>query len=441
MSGTEPIRSGVPAAGGGPPAGRGDETGQANETGQADADFLDLAQDPADEAERRWRLAVGAEDGLAGADLRLSRALSAVYGQGGVGGGDGGAGGRRGGLGRSSPRAIASWLGDLREFFPRGVVRVVQQDALERLGLLQLLAEPEALESVERDVNLVAQLLSLSSAMPSKTKATARAVVAEVVEELLKRLEARTQEAVQRAVDRSRRTRRPRPADIDWPRTITANLRHYQPDLGTVSPERLIGFARRRAAADLDQVVLCVDQSGSMASSVIYASIFAAVMASLPSVATRLVCFDTSVVDLTDHLADPVDVLFGIQLGGGTDINQAVGSCQNLIEQPSKAHLVLLTDLYEGGESEDLLQRLAALTRSGVSVIVLLALTDQGNPGYSQELAGQVAGLGIATFACTPDQFPDLMAKALRREDIAAWAAQEDIRLVRPAGPEPVQSQ
>jgi Mg-chelatase subunit ChlD len=313
------------------------------------------------------------------------------------------------------------------------VVRVVQQDALERLGLRQLLAEPEVLESVERDVNLVAQLLSLASVMPSKTKAMARGVIAEVVEELMKRLEQRTQEAVRGALDRSRRTRRPRPADIDWPRTITANLRHYQPDLKTVVPERFIGFPRRgRRVADLEEVVLCVDQSGSMASSVIYASIFAAVMASLPTVATKLVCFDTSVADLTDQLADPVDVLFGIQLGGGTDINQAVAYCQGLIEQPSKAHLVLLTDLYEGGDSEDLLGRLAALTRAGVGVVVLLALTDQGNPGYSEEMAGQVAALGIPTFGCTPDQFPDLMAKALRREDIAAWAAGEDIRLVRP---------
>ncbi|MDR3360440.1 MAG: VWA domain-containing protein, partial [Bifidobacteriaceae bacterium] len=234
--------------------------------------------------------------------------------------------------------------------------------------------------------------------------------------------------------DRSRRTHRPRPADIDWPRTITANLRHYQAEYHTVVPERLIGFQRRqRRLVDLDRVVMCVDQSGSMASSVVYASIFAAVMASLPAVATHLVCFDTAVVDLTDHLADPVEVLFGVQLGGGTDINQAVAYCADLMPEPAKSHLILLTDLYEGGDEEQLVLRLAALRRAGVNVIVLLALTDQGDPGHSADTAGRVAALGIPVFGCTPDQFPDLMACALRRQDVAAWAASADIRLIRPA--------
>ncbi|MDR1189731.1 MAG: VWA domain-containing protein [Bifidobacteriaceae bacterium] len=387
------------------------------------------------EAERRWDLALGIDDDLVDQDKRLSRALGAVYGgydpaQAQAGGGRG----KRGGLGRSAPRAVAAWLGELRELFPRGVVQVVQHDALERLGLKQLLMEPEVLESVERDVNLVADLLALRSVVPAKMKDMARAVIAEVVEQLMERLRQRTAEAIRGAVDRSRRTSRPRPADIDWPRTITANLRHYQPEYRTVVPERLIGFMRhQRRLVDLDQVVLCVDQSGSMATSVIYASIFAAVMASLPAVSTKLVCFDTSVVDLTDQLADPVDVLFGVQLGGGTDIDQAVAYCADLIERPAKAHLVLLTDLYEGGDADSLLLRLAALVRAGVGVVVLLALTDQGAPGYSTELAQKVAALGIPTFACTPDQFPDLMATALRHEDIAAWAAAQDIKAVRPA--------
>jgi uncharacterized protein with von Willebrand factor type A (vWA) domain len=178
-------------------------------------------------------------------------------------------------------------------------------------------------------------------------------------------------------------------------------------------------------------VILCVDQSGSMASSVVYSSIFAAVMASLPVVATKLVCFDTAIVDLTDELADPVEVLFGIQLGGGTDIDRAVAYCADRIERPTKAHLVLITDLYEGGDAVSLIDRLARLTQQGVNVIVLLALTDTGRPGYHPGLAAEAAALGIPVFACTPDQFPGLMATALRREDIAGWAAGEDIKLVR----------
>jgi uncharacterized protein with von Willebrand factor type A (vWA) domain len=199
-----------------------------------------------------------------------------------------------------------------------------------------------------------------------------------------------------------------------------------------VVPERLIGFMRRqRRIVDLDEVILCVDQSESMATSVVYASIFAAVMASLPVVATKLVCFDTAIVDLTAELADPVEVLFGIQLGGGTDINRAVAYCGDRIERPSKAHLVLITDLREGGDADALVDRLARLAMFGVNVIVLLALTDTGGPTYDSVLSAKVATLGVPVFACTPDRFPGLMAAALRREDIHAWAADRDIKLIR----------
>jgi hypothetical protein len=170
-----------------------------------------------------------------------------------------------------------------------------------------------------------------------------------------------------------------------------------------------------------------------MMTSVVYSSIFAAVLASLPVVRTKLVCFDTVVLDLTDELADPVDVLFGIQLGGGTDINQAVAYCAGKIERPSKAHLILVTDLYEGGNSEELLVRLARLVGAGVNVIVLLALSDEGRPGFDAALSARVAALGIPVFACTPDQFPLLMATALKRQDVSAWAAGLDIKLVRAA--------
>jgi Mg-chelatase subunit ChlD len=410
------------------------------------AAFLDEAADSSDEAGRRWSLMLGMDQDLNPADRRLSAALGAVYGsyepdEPGKTGRSGRSGkkpdkssNRRGGLNRSSPKALATWLSDVRELLPRGVAQVVQRDALERLGLKQLLMEPEVLESIDRDVNLVADLIALSSVIPDKSKQVAREVVAEVVRELMKRLEQRTAEAIRGALDRSRRTNRPRPADIDWPRTITANLRHYQPEYRSVVPERLIGFLRhQRRISDLDEVVMCVDQSGSMASSVVYASIFSAVMASIPAIATKLICFDTAVVDLTSQLADPVDVLFGVQLGGGTDINQAVAYCAEQIERPSKTHLILLTDLFEGGNAKQLLQRLARLVRSGVNVICLLALTDQGDPGFDSDMAGKVAALNIPSFGCTPDQFPDLMAAALRHEDVAAWAATADIALIRPA--------
>lgn len=376
------------------------------------------------ERKRRWTLALGGDDSAltADADLRMSRALDALYDEDQP---------KSAGLGNSAPR-VSRWLGDIRAFFPAPVVQVIQKDAFDRKGLRQMLLQPEFLATVEADVHLVADLISLRKVMPDQTIDTARQVIAKVVADLLERLESRTAEAIRGALDRSQRTSRPRFADIDWPRTITANLRHYQPELRTVIPERLIGHQRRRRRlADLDEVVLCVDQSGSMATSVVYSSIFAAVLASIPAVRTRLVCFDTAIVDLTEDLADPVQVLFGVQLGGGTDINRAIAYCEQQIAQPSKTHLVLVSDLYEGGDAAELLGRIGRLVGLGVNVIALLALTDTGRSAYDPRNAEAFAALGVPVFACTPDQFPALMAAALRREGIAAWAATQDIKLAR----------
>lgn len=414
-----------------PPPDRTPVPGPPDPDAPAPAQQADRAHD-ADarrERARRWHLMLGQDDSqcLSEADRRLNAALSALYDS---GSGEGESKGR-GSLSRSAPK-VSRWLGDIREFFPSSVVQVVQKDALERLGLKQMLLQPEFLAALEADVHLVADLISLRSAMPDKTLDTARTVVRKVVDDLLQKLERRTAEAIRGAVDRARRTRRPRPADIDWPRTLQANLRHYQPQYRSVVPETLIGFLRhQRRLVDLDEVILCVDQSGSMATSVVYASIFAAVMASLPVVRTQLVCFDTAVIDLTDDLADPVQVLFGVQLGGGTDINQAVAYCAQKIERPQKTHLVLITDLYEGGNGDELLARAAGLVRQGVNLIVLLALSDDGRPAYDSRMAEAFAALGAPVFACTPDQFPDLMATALRREDVLAWAADRDIKAVR----------
>lgn len=168
-----------------------------------------------------------------------------------------------------------------------------------------------------------------------------------------------------------------------------------------------MGFVRQhRRLADLNEVILCVDQSGSMATSVVYSSIFAAVMASIPAIKTRLVCFDTVVLDLTEDLTDPVQVLFGIQLGGGTDINQAVAYCSQKIDKPAQTHLILITDLYEGGDEKDLISRIAHLKRQGVNVIILLALSDDGRPSYDDKLAKILASMSCPVFACSLINFP-----------------------------------
>lgn len=377
-----------------------------------------------EETLRRWRLILGGgeADGtqctLDKRDLGMDDALAALYDT----------QDRKGGLGGSCPK-VSRWLGDIRDYFPSSIVRVMQRDAMERLNLRQLLTEPEMLEAVQPDIHLVADLMSLSQVMPEKTKNTARMVVKKVVDELLRKLDQPTRQAVKGALNRAVRNIRPRYNEIDWHRTIRANLKHYQPDYRTVIPELRIGHGRKRSS--LRDIILCVDQSGSMGSSVVYSSIFGAVMASLPAVSTRIVVFDTSVVDMTDKLGDPVELLFGVQLGGGTDINRALTYCQSRMTRPQDTILVLISDLIEGGVRDNMLRRAAEITSAGAQFVALLALNDEGAPCYDHENAAALAQLGVPSFACTPDLFPDMIAAAISRRDLSQWASSNDLNAGR----------
>ena len=380
---------------------------------------------------RRWRMVLGTDADealnvrLDPEALAIDGALAALYG----GAGDDGEGKKRGGLGASTP-GVARWLGDIRTYFPASVVRVMQKDAMDRLGLKRMLTEPELLASMEPDVHLVGTLLSLGGVMPAKTKETARIVVRRVVADLERRLANPVRQAVTGALSRSTRTKRPKAAAIDWHRTIRANLRHYQAEHGTIIAETLIGHGRRRSS--LRDVILLIDQSGSMASSVVYSGVLAAALASVRAVQTRVVAFDTSVVDLSDHLDDPVELLFGIQLGGGTDIDRALGYAHGLVRAPHDTILVLISDLIEGGNRDGMIARAAEMVGAGVQVIALLALSDDGAPSFDGATAGALASLGVPCFACTPDAFPDLMAAAIRRGDVSAWAAGQGFGVSRP---------
>ena len=370
---------------------------------------------------RKWRLILGADqnDGtgfsLNPHDIQLDKTLSALYD-----------GERQAGLGPTSPN-VSRWLGDIRSFFPNTVVQVMQKDALKRLNLTQMLFEKEMLENVEADVHLVATLMTLSRVIPDKTKDTARQVVRKVVDELIKKLAQPTQQAIIGSLNRSARNRRPKHNEINWHLTIQKNLKHYQPEYKTIIPETRIGYGRKRSS--LKDVILCLDQSGSMGTSVVYSGIFGSVMASIPAVKTKMVVFDTAVADLTEELTDPVELLFGVQLGGGTDINLALTYCQQIITRPTDTVLVLITDLYEGGDVAGMRKRATELAAAGVQVVVLLALNDDGAPGYDHGNAQFLSNLGIPVFACTPDKFPDLMAAALSKQDVALWAAKEDLVL------------
>jgi Mg-chelatase subunit ChlD len=404
-----------------------------------------VTPDPVDERLHRWRLVLGGADAsgapadgtgvsLSGEQAAIDAALAAVYDA--RPAGRSRPGDRRGGLGASAP-SVSRWLGDIRTYFPSPVVRVMQQDAMKRLDLERLLLEPEVLETIEPDVHLVGTLIALGKVIPDRTRATARTVVRKVVDELERRLASHTRQAITGALNRAARTNRPRRlADVDWNATIRRNLRHYQPEHHTVIAETLVGYGRRQRA-NVKDIILVVDQSGSMASSVVYSSVFAAVLASLRALRTRLVVFDTAVVDLSEKLDDPVEVLFGTQLGGGTDINRALGYSQSLVRRPTDTIMLLISDLYEGGDGSELIKRAAAIVATGVRLIVLLALSDGGAPSYDHDTAAAFAALGCAVFACTPEQFPPMMAVAIEGRDVQLWAAEHGIATARPGGSTP----
>jgi hypothetical protein len=382
----------------------------------------------------RWRLVLGKEaeskltelgggsSCLSPEEIIMDEALAAIYDNttGGVEGG--GSAGGRGGNGPSAPR-LAKWLGDVRSLFPEEVVSIIQGDAMERKGWKQLLFEPELLASVKPDIGMVGTLLSLKGKIPEKTKDTARQLVQAVVEELQRRLEHDLRRAVTGALNRRQHSPLPSLTGIDWGRTIRRNLKNYDSERRQIIPEKMYYFDRAKRNKEWT-IIVDIDQSGSMADSVIWASVVASIFASMPALDTRVVAFDTEVVDLTEQCEnDPVDMLFGIQLGGGTNINKSVQYCEQFITEPKKTMFILISDLCEGGNQAGLIRRMRELREAGVQTMCLLALSDQGQPYYDERVAKQFARDGTPSFACTPGMLPALVEGALKGDDLSALSA------------------
>jgi hypothetical protein len=374
----------------------------------------------------RWRLLLGkhANQGLCqlagrsslldGDQGNLDEALGAIYG---ADEDQGDQPKKRGaGLGASAPR-LAKWLGDIRSYFHKDVVSVIQKDAIEKKGLKQLLFEPETLGQVTPNVEMVGTLMAMKNMIPDRAKDAAREVVRAVVEEIMKRLRGGLEQAVRGSLDRSRHSPMRSLPNMDWMRTIRRNLKNYDRKRKVVIPETFHFFARQHRRREWN-VIVCMDQSGSMADSVVYGGVTGAIFASMPALETHVVVFDTEVVDLTEKCHDPVDLIFGVQLGGGTDINRAVGYCQGLIHDPRKTLFLLITDLFEGGNGRELVRRMEELTASGVRAICLLALADSGVPCYDGGMAKCFANVGVPCFACTPKMLPALLEGALKGQDL-----------------------
>jgi len=379
----------------------------------------------------RWRLILGSEteqsfEGMGGVPLSreealMDSALAAIYGNSGES--FGGGSGRGAGKGPSSP-LISKWLGDLRSLFDPETVAVVQNDAIERKGLKQLLLEPELLEGLEPDLNMASTLLMLKDQIPKKSKEAARTFIRRVVEEINKLLENDVRRAVTAALNRRAHSPLPSAAALDFPYTIQRNLKNYNKELGAVIPER-VWFFDRASRVNRWNVILDIDQSGSMGQSILYSSVMACILASMSAVNTQVVAFDTQIMDLTPLCADPVDLLFGFQMGGGTDIAKSIAYCQGLVEAPARTLFFLISDLEEGGNRAALLRRLEELKESGVTVVVLLAIADGGKPYYDAQTAQRVAGLDIPCFACAPERLPELLERALKGRSLEGMAKEK----------------
>jgi Mg-chelatase subunit ChlD len=382
----------------------------------------------------RWRLVLGkaADEGLCNlagcksggllsGDLgNLDQALGFIYGGGADDDGSDKPKQRGAGLGASAPR-LAKWLGDIRSYFNTDVVAVIQKDAIEKKGLKQLLFEPETLSQVTPNIDMVGTLLSMKNMIPDTAKEAAREIVKAVVEEIIKRLRGQLEQAVRGSLDRSRHSPIRSLPNMDWLRTIRRNLKNYDKQREVLIPDNFHFFARQHRRRE-HNVIVCMDQSGSMADSVVYGGVMGAILASIPALETHVIAFDTEVVDLTEKCHDPVDLLFGVQLGGGTDINRAVAYCRELIHDPRKTLYVLITDLFEGGNAKELVRRMEEMVESGVRAICLLALSDAGVPEYDDGLAKKFANVGVPCFACTPTMLPALLEGALKGQDLKALA-------------------
>ncbi|WP_431677183.1 VWA domain-containing protein [Kitasatospora sp. KL5] len=351
----------------------------------------------ADEGLERWRLILGAPAERATGPLcqdaaARDAALEWLYGRDadlerrGVRSGP--AGTRASGDGPSRVTAV-DWLDDVHRLFPKETVERLERDAVERYGIDEIVTDPEVL-------------------------AMARRIVEAVVRDLMDRLRPELRRAFTGA--RSRRpSRLPSARDFDFRATIRANLAHYLPEQRRVLIERPHFHSRTRRHLEQWQLILLVDQSGSMVDSVIHSAVTAACLWSLPGLRTHLIAFDTAVVDLTSEVADPVELLMGVQLGGGTDIARAVDHAAGLVDNPRRSIVAVISDFYEGGDPYRLVRTVRGLVAQGTTVLALAALDEEADPVYDRKLAGRLAEAGAHVGAMTPGRLAEFVAEKVGR--------------------------
>jgi Mg-chelatase subunit ChlD len=307
---------------------------------------------------------------------------------------------------------VPSWLAEVRELFPRDTVEVIEKHALNRYGLTELLTDEKTLGKLEPNLDLVKTLLSFCGHLEGRVLAAAKRIIQQVVEELKRRLELDVRRAFTGRLHAFRHSPLKARQNFDWRGTIRQNLKYFDARRRRLLLRRALFFARNTRFLPWE-VVLCVDQSGSMTDSIIHSAVMASILAALPLVSVKLVVFDTSVADLSGHVDDPVEVLLSVQLGGGTDIGQALNYCENLIENPHRSVLVLLSDFCEGGPPSVMFGACRRLREAGVRLLGLAALDESARAVYDVHMAEVLAGLGLEIAALTPKHFAEWLARVI----------------------------
>ena len=369
----------------------------------------------------RWRLILGqqAEDhsiSCAGdAECqRIEELVGFLFGEGGGGGGagKGRAGGRQGGRGGHA-LTVPEWVDLVAELFPHQAKEVLERELVQRRGIAELLEQPKLLEKVEPNLELVKTLLTHKDLLNPKTRVLARKIIDKVVQELKEKMRVQVETAITGAIRRDRHSPRKVFRNLDVKTTLRRNLKNYDTDRRQVLVERLYFFAAERRKRPW-HIIVTVDQSGSMLDSAIFSAVMASIFAELPSIRTSLLLFDTEVVDLSDQVGQPVDVLLSIQLGGGTDITKALQYAQQLIREPARSIVVLITDFYEGRDERDLVRQVHALAQAGVRMIGLGALGYDARPEYNKTTARKLRKVGMDILVCTPEKLAECMAQIIR---------------------------
>jgi Mg-chelatase subunit ChlD len=364
---------------------------------------------------QRWRLLLGdpaeaACGGLSADAQAADAALDWLYGR---DSDRASRGERSAGLGPSA-LSTPDWINTIHTLFPKEVIERLEQDAVERYGIDEVVTNLEVLERIEPSESLLRAVLHTKHLMNPEVLAAARKLVAEVVRRIMEKLATEVRQAFSGSRDRRRRSRMKVARNFDFKQTLAANLHRYDPERRKLYVERPVFISRTRRHAEPWDIVLLIDQSGSMVDSVIHSAVMAACLWQLPGMRTRLVAFDTAVVDLTADVSDPVELLMKVQLGGGTDIAKAVGYAQSLVANPARTLVVLVSDFYEGGSPHELVRRVKALVESGAKVLGLAALDSKAEPNYDREMAARLVREGAQVGAMTPGQLAGWLAEKVQ---------------------------